>query len=209
MVQYDYLHDTLTYKSKYRPRRVRETELEEMLTRVNKVIKNSNKVRIDNGDLVVSPLESEGKTETRVALEERIDRMIPLVELTNLLIEVDNWTNFSQHFVHPSGHKPRNKEFLQHLFASIFAQGCNIDFTRMSLSASLSYDRLAWYNNWYVREETLRKATDELVNFHYQQPLSDYWGSGTLSSSDLLAFQLQERCVLQRHFLVISDMERE
>lgn len=104
--------------------------------------------------------------------------------LTNLLIEVDNWTNFSQHFVHPSGHEPQNYEFLQHLFASIFAQGCNIDFIRMSLSASLSYDRLAWYNNWYVREETLRKATDELVNFHYHQPLSRYWGGGTLSSSD-------------------------
>lgn len=79
MAQYDYLHDTLTYKSKYRPRRVREAELEEMLTRVNTMLKHDNKVRIDNGELVVSPLSSEGKTETGVALEERIDRMLPLV----------------------------------------------------------------------------------------------------------------------------------
>jgi len=54
----------------------------------------------------------------------------------------------------------------------------------MALSASLSDDRLIWLSNWYLREETLRNATGELVNFHYHQPLSQHWGGGTLSSSD-------------------------
>ena len=37
---------------------------------------------------------------------------------------------------------------------------------------------------WYLREETLRAAVTALVNYHYQLPLSQAWGSGTLSSSD-------------------------
>ena len=50
--------------------------------------------------------------------------------------------------------------------------------------SDLSYDQLLWCTNWYVREETLQAATDVLVNFQYQQPLSKNWGSGTFSSSD-------------------------
>jgi len=162
----------------------REVELEEMLAKVDTMLSSDDKVRIDNGELVVSPLEADERPESLVALEERIDRMLPRVQLTNLLIEVDNWTKFSQHFVHPSGYEPHSNDFLQHLYASILAQRCNIDFARMALSASLSDDRLFWLSNWYIREETLRAATDELVNFHYHQPLSYHWGGGTLSSSD-------------------------
>ena len=50
--------------------------------------------------------------------------------------------------------------------------------------SDLSYDQLLWCTNWYIREETLQATTDVLVNFHYRQPLSRKWGSGTFSSSD-------------------------
>jgi len=36
----------------------------------------SSKVRIENGELVVSPLEADERPESVVALEERIDRML-------------------------------------------------------------------------------------------------------------------------------------
>jgi TnpA family transposase len=70
------------------------------------------------------------------------------------------------------------------IYTEILANGCNIDLYRMAQIANLSDDRLTWCNNWYIREETLHKATDEVVNFHYHQPLSLNWGGGTLSSSD-------------------------
>ena len=47
-----------------------------------------------------------------------------------------------------------------------------------------SYNKLAWCTNWYVREETLQEAINTLVNYQYHQPLSKYWGGGTMSSSD-------------------------
>ena len=50
------------------------------------------RVRIENGELVISPLEGEERPESAVALEGQIDRRLPLVELTNLLVEVDRWT---------------------------------------------------------------------------------------------------------------------
>ena len=94
------------------------------------MLSNGGKVRIDNGELVLSSLEAEERPESVAQLEERIDRMLPRVQLTNLLIEVDNWTKFSKHFVHPSFYEPQGNEFLQNLYASILAQGCNIDFAK-------------------------------------------------------------------------------
>jgi hypothetical protein len=94
----------------------REIELEELLQKVDNLRSFGDKVRIDNGKLVLSPLEAEERPASAVALEERIDQMLPYVELTNLLIEVDCWTKFSQHFVHPSGYEPHSNEFLQHLY---------------------------------------------------------------------------------------------
>ena len=54
----------------------------------------------------------------------------------------------------------------------------------MARISDLTYQKLAWCTNWYVRDETLKAATTRLVNFQYHQPLSQFWGSGTLSSSD-------------------------
>ena len=54
----------------------------------------------------------------------------------------------------------------------------------MARIAGFSPDELAWTHNWYLRNETLRAANARIVNYQLQQPITQYWGSGTLSSSD-------------------------
>ena len=54
-------------------------------------------------------------------------------------------------------------------------------FARVALDAELiglTYQKLAWCTNWYIRDETLKAATTRLVNFQYRQPLSrsDHFG---------------------------------
>ena len=107
-----------------------------------------------------------------------------MVELSELLIEVDGWTRFSDDFEHAGGTEPRGRELRSHLYASVLAQACNLGPTRMARISDLTYQKLAWCTNWYVRDETLKAATTRLVNFQYRQPLSRFWGTGTLSSSD-------------------------
>jgi len=50
---------------------------------------------MEGNDLMVSPLEAEQKPERTVELERLIDERLPFVELSELLIEVDGWTHFS------------------------------------------------------------------------------------------------------------------
>jgi TnpA family transposase len=59
-----------------------------------------------------------------------------------------------------------------------------MDLRRMAGLSDLAYDQLLWCTNWHIREETLQAATNVLVNFQYQQRLSQTWGEGNFSSSD-------------------------
>jgi TnpA family transposase len=75
----------------------------------------------------------------------------------------------------------------------------------MAQMAEIPADRLAWCTTWYLREETLKAATDTLVNFHHRLPLSQRWGGGTLSSSDgqrlPVAGKVRNATALPRYFL--------
>ena len=162
----------------------REQELSELLARVDPLLAQDGKVRMEEGNLVISPLQAEDRPASAVELEHQIDERLPFVDLSELLIEVDRWTGFSQCFEHAAGSEPRSKDLQRRLYAALLGQGCNIGLTRMARIADAAYYQLAWCNTWYLREETLKAATNTLVNFQYQQPLSHYWGGGTLSSSD-------------------------
>ena len=71
-----------------------------------------------------------------------------------------------------------------HLYAAILAQACNFGVTTMAEIADLTYRRLAWATEWYLREETLGAAITAVVNYQHRLPLAQHWGGGTLSSSD-------------------------
>lgn len=181
-----------------------QAELEDSLDRVDEALSHNKKVRFDIDKLVVSPLEAEELPESSIRLQELVNERLPQVALTELLIEVDSWTHFTHHFEHAGGSEPRAKNLLVHLYASILAQACNLGLTTMAQIADLSYDQLAWCTNWYLREETLKTATAAIVNYQYHQPLSQFWGGGTLSSSDGQHFpvsgKVRSAAALPRYF---------
>src|SRR6267378_1675328 len=183
----------------------RGRELVELLPRVDRMLSHQGPVRMEKGRVVVSPLEAEERSPRVEHLEETLTARLPLVDLPDLLIEVDQWTGFSHHLRHLNGREPRQPDFLPVLYAALLAQGCNFGFARMAQMAEIPVDRLAWCTTWYLREDTLKAATDALVNFHHRLPLSQRWGGGTLSSSDgqriPVAGKIRNATALRRYFL--------
>jgi TnpA family transposase len=163
----------------------RETELEVCLAQVEKLLaRKDSHVRIEDDELILSPLEADYRPASAEALEALITARLPQVELSELLIEVDAWTHFSDHFVHAAGAETLRPTLLPHLYASILAHACNFGLEQMAHSTDISYQQLAWCTTWYMREETLEAAFTTLVNYHHKLPFSQVWGSGILSSSD-------------------------
>ncbi len=141
-------------------------------------------VRYEDNRLVVSPIEADDEPPSLVKLRKLIDQRLPRVDITELLITVDNWTGFSNAFHHLDGLSTRDKDLLTNLYACILTQACNLGFKQMSTSADLPYRTLLWCNRWYLRDETLDEAITILVNYHHALPISSLWGDGVLSSSD-------------------------
>lgn len=163
----------------------REQDLITLMAQVETLLTDEESdLREEEGRLILSPLVAQEKTLELNQLAQSISQRLPQLDITDLLVEVDNWTQFSAAFEHLHAPTQRDSSALQHLYSCLLAQACNLDFQQMATSARLAYRRLNWYNTWYIRDETLQTANQVLVNYHYHLPLSQLWGGGILSSSD-------------------------
>nr|WP_063053480.1 Tn3 family transposase [Nocardia arthritidis] len=139
-------------------------ELEQMLAT------GDGLVRLDeDGDLVISPLPAEDIPTEAIASKAELTDMLPLV---SLLIELDKRTGYLDCFTHADGKHARSPELKRNLIAVLPASSTNLGSTRMSEASGISYDILAWTEEWYVRGETPRAANLALIGYHQRLPLT-------------------------------------
>ena len=183
----------------------RESELIVLMKQVEDLLHQPDSdLREERGSLVLSPFKADEKTLELKRLAEEITARLPRIEITDLLVEVDSWTDFSNAFEHLNLAQNQDSNSLLSLYSCLLAQACNLDFQQMATSTGLLYRRLCWFNNWYIRDETLRLANNVLIDYHYDLPLSHLWGGGMLSSSDGQRFpakgSLRQARSLPRYF---------
>ena len=164
----------------------RIAELQELLPQVEALLGSGRGSYLDGeaGCLVVPGLQAEELPASVTALQEEITRRLPRVELTDLLVEVDGWTQFAAQLRPLEDQAPRQAQHATLRYASLLALGCTIPLTDMAQSTGLDYQVLWWTARSCLREQTLRPATTQPVNYQHRQWLATYWGNGTLSSSD-------------------------
>lgn len=171
--------------------RERAGRLHDGLLEVGRLIRQGDLegVSLEKGSLKISPIKKD-EPEGMEELTRRIYSLLPRVRLTDLLVEVDCWTNFTRQFTHlKSGEPCKDKKVL---YAALLADGINLGPAKMAEATDdpkITYERLAWASDWHVRDETYQRATAELVNRHHRLPFSRNWGEGTTSSSDGQRFQ--------------------
>ncbi len=166
--------------------------------------KGPGQLRLEEGELIIPPLEAAEKNPSVVQLKELIRQRLPKVELVDVLIEVDMWTHYSRCFKHAGGIEQNMADLLIHLYSAIMGQACNLTLASISRMTDLATRRIAWCANWYVRDETIKEAVTTIVNYQYHQPFSRHWGDGTLSSSDGQRFPVKVKtrnaAALPRYF---------
>jgi TnpA family transposase len=137
---------------------------------------------IINGRIKIKPLENTVPEEAEV-LGKKIYSLLPLIKITDLLKEVDQWTGFTDKFIHlKSGNKASDKNLL---LTVILSDAINLGLRKMSeASPGTSYAKLSWLQAWHIRDETYSSALAEIINIQSAHPFSFYWGEGKTSSSD-------------------------
>ncbi|HAY95397.1 MAG TPA: hypothetical protein DCY70_16105 [Shewanella sp.] len=116
-------------------------------------------------------------------LEEDIFGMMPHPKITDLLLEVDQWTDFTRHFTHlRTNAQPKNKSAL---LTVILSDAINLGLSKMAEACpGTTFHKLDTVRAWHVRDESYSKGLAELVNYQHQLPFALHWGTGKTSSSD-------------------------
>ncbi len=127
--------------------------------------------------------------EAAQAMIDQTARLLPRVKITELLLEVDAWTDFTRHFTHlKTGARAMDKTLL---LTTILADAINLGPTKMAeCCPSFTYAKLSWLQAWHIRDETYSAALAELVNAQFRHPFAAQWGDGTTSSSDGQRFKV-------------------
>lgn len=129
-------------------------------------------------------------------LREAVLRVLPHARLADVLIEVDDWVRLRGHFTHLNERevpKTRDPRVDVALFAALLAHGLNLPLSTMAEATDIPYHELTHVSDWYLREETLRRAIIALVDYHHSLPLSAAFGPGTTAMSDGIRFEVSAR----------------
>ncbi len=159
-------------------------ESEELLPLVSDLLNGTDEIRLEEGILVVPRLQAQELPDSAAELESLISARLPLVDLSELLMEVNSWTKFTDHFISIHDGKVPGESQIKRVYASLLSNACNIPWVDMARSTNIDYYDLLWSIRSYQREDTLKQANNHLVNYHHQEWLTALWGGGTLSSSD-------------------------
>ena len=172
----------------------REQQLQQLAIRVEALHNRQGWLRSKKGHWVLTAHEDTGRPESAEILEDELARRLPQIDITDLVLEVDGWVQFSNCFSHASTHAvPTGSEELTYLYAAILAQGCNFSLAQMARSGRLHQHRLLHTNTWHMRDETLKAAIAMIVDHHHHLDISKLWGLGTFSSSDGQRFPMTGR----------------
>lgn len=162
----------------------RLARLQEQLSRVEELAAQNQlpEATITSHRLKVTPLVKAVPDQAETLMRQAY-ALLPRLRITELLLEVDGWTDFTRHFTHlKSGARVLDRSLL---LTAILADGLNLGLTKMAESCpEVAYSRLSWAQAWHIREETYSAALATLVNAQGGQPLAAWWGDGSASSSD-------------------------
>jgi len=152
-----------------------------------------------DGELIIPPLTAEHVPAEAEALRAELGALLPRVPIASVLVEVDARTGFTDHLVHAGGKVTRPPELKRNLLYVIIAEATNMGLGAMAESCGVPYDVLAWTAEWYFSAETLEAANAAIVNYHHRLPMTQAFGTGTLSSSDGQRFPVKGKSLTARH----------
>ena len=136
--------------------------------------------------VVVTPLDAIEELTSLTELRGLVTELMPEVEISDIPLEVHDWTGHLDDYTHISGASTRTTDLHRSVAALLIADACNVGLTPVvdDNDPALNRERLNWVAQNYVRSATHAAASTRLFNHHAALPLSRAWRGGDMASAD-------------------------
>jgi TnpA family transposase len=160
---------------------------------------------IEKGELKLHHDDALFIPESTKKLRQQIESRLPFIRIEKLLEDVDAMTDFSKNFVPQEGYVQKSQIPRQHLYAALLAHATNMGLYGMAHSLEgIALEELRLASRWLIYDDTLKAANIDLVNKHYELPISRIYGTGHRSGSDAKRYGIRASSLLAsfypRHF---------
>lgn len=145
----------------------------------------------------ISALEADNEPLSTKVLRQNIASLLPKVDLTELLVEINAITRFTGEFTHVSESNSRAEGLDISICAVLMSEACNIGLEPLikPQNPALTRHRLQWVKQNYLRSETLTKANARLVEYQSKLKVAQIWGGGEVASADGMRFVTPVRTI--------------
>ncbi|MGB5631837.1 MAG: Tn3 family transposase, partial [Waterburya sp.] len=172
-----------------------QKQLNQAYSQTAKNLPNNTNVRIEKDKkgketLTISNLDKLDEPESYLKLKDKVESLLPQVDLPEVLLEINAKTGFMDEFSHLNESFVKVKDLPISICAVLIAQGCNIGLSPLVRKRipALTRGRLSWVEQNYFRPETIIKANARLVDAQTKIPIVKSWGGGEVASADGMRF---------------------
>ncbi len=164
--------------------RDRRRRLEDGLARLAAAVRNGalpNGI-IEAGELRIERLKADVPEEAGELVRD-LYRRLPNARITDILLDVDSATGFTEPFTHlRTGTPCRDRIGLLNV---LLAEGLNLGLSKMAeATSSHDYLQLSRLSRWHVENGAINQALAMVIEAQSRLPMARHWGSGRTSSSD-------------------------
>jgi len=168
-----------------------EARLHEVTAGVDARVPQNPSLSIDpaKGEFHLARLKASLAQDGAKSLKDLLESRMPEVELVDVLIDLDNATDFLRHFLQ-GGESRRLPPAVQrrNVLAALVAVGCNIGPGRLAAASGLSVWEISQVADWYLTDDALKAVNVDLVNYASHLPMSALYGRGDTCSADGMRF---------------------
>ena len=137
---------------------------------------------IENGTLKLDRLSANVPAEAdQLVLD--LYRRLPDVRITDMLLEVDKATGFTDAFTHLRTGVPCSDKI--GLLNVLLAEGLNLGLSKMAEASNThEYFQLSRLSRWHIESDAINQALATVIEAQSSLPMAQFWGAGTTASSD-------------------------
>ena len=137
---------------------------------------------IEDGTLRVERLDADVPEEASDLVLD-LYRRLPEARITDILMEVDGTTRFTEAFTHLHTGAPCRDQV--GLLNVVLAEGLNLGLSKMANATSThDFMQLSRLSRWHVESEGMARALAAVIEAQARLPMAQFWGTGHTASSD-------------------------